>query len=128
MTDLTDKTFDHWRKTKFQYGVEDCLLSIADHAVRFGHRDAGVMFRGNYDTKEQAEKIVKDFGGFEKMIALIGLSETDEPKRGDIVLVRTAFGFVGGVHSGHGVSVRMPHGVIDFICRMVRIEKAWSIK
>jgi len=125
--DFIEETFNHWRKTPFKWGVEDCLLSIGRYAALCGHKDVSADFEGTYTTEDEALVLVKDNGGFRSLIDRIGLSETDEPKRGDIVLINTSFGPVGAICTGDGVAARMPHGMLEFNLRFARIIKAWSV-
>lgn len=127
MTDVLSDTIAMWKRTKFEWGKSDCLLSVADYIVACGGVDGGAKFRGKYSTEAAAIVYMNEAGGAAALIDATGLPRTDNPREGDVVVIKTAFGDVAGLHCGHSIAVRREMGVALLGVRFVNITAAWEI-
>lgn len=77
---------------RFRDGTWDCALMVAAWVERATGIDGASPWRGRYSTRLGWLRILKREGGIEGAIAkgaaLAGLSETTEPRRGDIGIAR----------------------------------------
>lgn len=128
MTDNVDLTLAHWRSTPFEWGTEDCLLSIADYVKRCTGKDFGSRWRGTYSTAEGAHAHVTEAGGVIELIETSGLDAVTQPARGDIVVVHVGDAHVGGICTGQGVAMRLTRGVAEVDIRLVKILRSWGVK
>jgi hypothetical protein len=78
----------------FKWQDNDCCTFACDGIKEMTGYDPGKWFRGKYITRFGAYKAIKEFSGgsfkdlAEKMAADMGAVETQNPKFGDIALVR----------------------------------------
>lgn len=126
MTDAVDETLKIWRSTPFVWGDSDCMLSIGDYIARIGGEDGTGLFRGKYETQEQALAHMHHFGGVGGLVALAGAVPVDgPPERGDIVALPTGDcddPQIGGICTGDMVAVRLERGVVEVLVRLIKIE------
>lgn len=127
MTDLLDNTLAHWRSTAFIWGETDCLLSVGDYLAVAGYRDVASWFRGRYTTEEAAMRHVERYGGHDALIDLTGAPRTEEPQRGDVVVLDAGETEVSGLCTGEGVVLRLERGTIEIERRFVHIVAAWRV-
>lgn len=77
---------------RFRDGTWDCALMVAAWVERVTGTDGAAPWRGRYAARIGWLRILKREGGIEAVIAsgaaLVGLTETKEPKRGDIGIAR----------------------------------------
>lgn len=129
MTDLVDRTLRHWRQTPFEWGQEDCLLSVGEYARQCNGATAVLMFRGTYSTPAGAARIIRAYGSVPALLDLLGWLRIDgEPQRGDILAIRSddcIGGLIGGICTGSGVAARTTNGVIETHIRLVQIGGIW---
>lgn len=130
MNDIVSKTLKKWRQTSFGYDNEnDCLLSLADYLIDCGYPDFGEKFRGTFKDEKGAFEHISEYGSVENIIDEISLSVVDEPKRGDIVLVKfTDVDFLAGIFTGSGVMFRSNAGVLNMVVSSCRITKVWNVQ
>jgi hypothetical protein len=126
-----DETLKEWRRSSFAWGKTDCLLSVADylsdHAL-IGEkaRLIAAEYRNQYSNEADGlERMTRD-GGPEAIIDRSGLPRTDNPRRGDVVVIDVAAG-IAGVHTGHSVVIRRERGVAEINLKLIKIKSAWSI-
>lgn len=128
MTDQTDQTLKIWRTVPFSYETgQDCLMSLADHVLRVTGVDHGAMWRGSYHSEQEAFAHVMKWGGPLNMVDASCLPRTDAPGRGDIVIANVGGKPIGGLHTGHSIAFRLPHGVGDINSKLVKIIAAWRV-
>jgi len=129
MIDHTEETLKHWRSVPFSYeNGEDCLMSLADHVKRVTGKDYGCVWRGTYCDEAEALMHVAAWGGPETMIDHSGLARTDEPRRGDIVVIDIQGKSIGGLYTGDSVALRAPRGVGEINAKFVQIKAAWRVE
>lgn len=80
--------------TPFVDGTADCALTVADWVMAAtGCPDPADHLRGRYRTALGRERLLRRQGGLEAVMtvcaAKAGLSETTNPVRGDVGLIRT---------------------------------------
>lgn len=134
MTDRVDDTLKAWRRTAFDYGEADCLLSIGDYL-----KDAAGLpnvddWRGTYHTETEALALIEAHGGADAIIRQVGLPEIEpsDAQRGDIVVIDALTNegpgsTIGALCTGPGVAARLERGVIEIDRRRVRITHAWRV-
>jgi hypothetical protein len=127
MTDAVDETISMWRSTTFEYGNRDCMLSLADYALAQTGLDGGTDLRGTYTDEPGAYRVLEALGGPQAIIDRLGLEETSEPERGDILLFDCGGYPIGALCTGKGVAARRERGIVEVDLRFVRIVKAWKI-
>lgn len=127
MIDIVSKTLRTWRQSQFEWGKNDCLLSIADYIVACGHPDFGVPFRGLYDTQEGAQELVAHAGGELAIMRRPRFNVTDTPIRGDIMLIQMTNNRVAALCTGDAVAVRLTRGVGQIDMRFLSIVEAWKV-
>lgn len=126
--DRVDQTLKHWRQTEFVWGETDCVMSLFDYARPVIGRDAGEPWRGTYHSEDEANAILEQWGGHASILATSGLEETDEPGRGDIVILDSSHGDnVTGLCTGDGIVMRLPRGTIEVARKFMKISKAWKV-
>ena len=128
MTDVLEDTLTMWKRTVFEWGKTDCLLSVADYIVDCGGPDGGAAFRGMYNTEAAAFAHMDAHGGAAALIDATGLARTDEPVSGDVVVIETTDGDVAGLLYADTVAVRREQGVAFLGMRFVTIAAAWEIQ
>lgn len=121
--DLVDRTLAEWRRGGHVWGQSDCLLSIGDYIAAAGYTDVSSGFRGTYGTEAGAQAHIDANGGCEGLIDLTGLPRTDDPQRGDVVLVQG----IGALCTGGGYAMRLERGVVEVNRRFVTPTAAWKI-
>jgi hypothetical protein len=96
-------------KKRWQPGVLDCGVFMADWVVRMTGRDPIADVRGTYSTREEYEAILDREGGFLKSSArrlrAMGFSRVKAAREGDIVVVASP-----SIEEGR--EVRKPTGAI----------------
>jgi hypothetical protein len=135
MSDIVDETLRLWRTNPFRWGgivphvpgVGDCLLSIGEYIAGRGGLDIAARFRGSYSDEAGAMGHVQAAGGAGALIDLTGLPHTDNPGRGDVVLLDTGSTRVGALCTGPGVAARLERGVIEVDRRLCNIVRAWKV-
>lgn len=127
MTDLLEQTIDQWRRGRHVWGESDCLLSVGDYIAAAGHKDVASLFRGTYYTEAGAMAHVDQNGGHVGLIDLTGLPRTDDPERGDVVVLDLGESEVGALCSGDGFVVRLERGTVEINARFVTVVAAWKI-
>lgn len=129
--DAVDATLKHWRQTAFEWGTEDCMLSVGDYIARCGHKDVTTMFRGRYDDREGALAFMEQFGGAPGLIEMTGVKRREgSPQRGDVVAMATDpidGGTIGAICTGDMIAARISRGVIEVQMRLVKIVGAWTV-
>lgn len=130
MNDVVSQTLKKWRQTSFGYDNEnDCLLSLADYLIDCGYPDFGQKFRGTFDDEKGALNHVSNYHGIENIIDETNLNVSEEPKRGDIVLVRFSdVNFLAGIFTGNSVMFRSETGVLNMTVSACRIVKTWNVE
>lgn len=121
-----DKLLEYWRRTVFEWGWTDCMLSVADYIHACGGREIASQFRGTYSTREQALARMRAAGGAEALADATGLMRTASPGRGDVVVIDFAEG-VAGVHTGHSIAFRRERGVAEISHRLIPVKTGWKI-
>jgi len=119
----------------FKYGQNDCCLFVADAVEKITGVDIAEEFRGQYNTKAEAYKLLMNFSGgaveetFKTLSRQYGFHEISPnyAGRGDIVLVEGEMGDAVGIVDMTGEQVAIPaiKGLISF--PMIAIKKAWRI-
>lgn len=131
MTDIVDDTLRHWRRSRFEYGSEDCLLSVGRYMAALGGRDVASEWFGHYHTGEKAEAIVRAYGGLQGLIDLVGFPRIDpaQAQRGDVVVVNPGKGelHLAGICTGPGIAVRTIRSVCELARQHVRVTHAWRV-
>lgn len=130
MIDQVSKTLKKWRQTSFGYDNEkDCLLSLADYLIDCGYPDFGEKFRGTFSDEKGAMNHVENYGNIENIINETSLEVVDQPRRGDLVLVRfTDVNFLAGIFTGNSVMFRSNAGVLNMNVSACRIVKTWKVE
>ncbi len=114
----------------FEYGVNDCLIFVADVVKLLTGFDPAEDLRGTYSTLQEADEIVKANGGMsEFMSSRLGVPGTRNlltASRGDAALLKTPYGLMAGVVDDGGQGVAVP---VSNHLTLVRfpLEKAWRI-
>lgn len=116
----------------FAFGERDCLLRLADWGIVLSGRDAGAPWRGRCSSALSAARILKREGGLiavmEKAFTAIGFVRTIQPARGDVAIVNTVEGEMGGIVLSAGnpvmVSLTSPAAGANRI-RVAPVLAAW---
>ncbi len=89
------------RVRRWQPGVFDCGIFMADWVLLRCGRDPIADVRGAYRTERQFLRILRREGGFERScaarLARAGFAETHAPQAGDLALVLSPYGRSGDV-------------------------------
>jgi hypothetical protein len=135
MPDLRTSLFqflDQSARRRFEWGVCDCVLEVADWLDRSLGLSIADEYRGTYSDEAGARAILGP-GGIEgamsAKLAEIGLAETREPQFGDVAVVAAP---------GQGkplAAILMPSGRWRMktergiaLSRGVTVMKAWSVR
>lgn len=115
---------------RFQDGRWDCGLMVAAWVERMTGVDGASPWRGRYATRIGWLRILKREGGIEAVIAagaaLAGLTETKEPKRGDIGVARLPNGeLMAGICLGERWASAGLNGLAACCAEPVR---AWRVE
>ena len=127
MTDIVDETIKKWRQTQLLWGKTDCMLSIADYLVTCGYPDYGIPFRGLYDDEDGARRYISDAGGELEIMRRPQLQTTDNPQRGDIMLIGLQQQKIGALCTGDAVAMRLRRGVCELNIKFLHIIEAWKV-
>lgn len=112
----------------FAWGVQDCCLWAADWVLAATGRDPAAVWRGRYRTALGAARLAARRGGFEAHVAACladaGLTETAEPRPGDVGIVDLANGPTFAVRTRGCWAAKGERGVVltDAPCL-----RAWSV-
>ncbi len=78
-------------RKKFEYGVTDCLMILADWVIIRRGVDPAAAWRGKYHDEASCRAALVAGGGLVRCIEIgiapLGIPRTNEPKRGDFALV-----------------------------------------
>lgn len=121
-----DELLKEWRRSSFQWGQSDCLLSVGDYIAANGGKDIAALYRGRYSTEAEALRFMDDAGGAAALIDATGIVRAAEAQRGDVVLLNISRG-IAGVHTGDGVAVRLERGAAEIGLRFVQINAVWRL-
>lgn len=130
---IIDDTIKFWRRTAFEWGQSDCLLSIGDYLALCGYQDVTGLFRGTYDDEATALGLVASHGGSEGLIDMTGVPRChiDQLTRGDVVLFDTGTGepgaLIAALYNGDTVVGRIERGTVEIAARFVKIVQAWKV-
>jgi len=90
-----------FRGRRWQPGVFDCGVFMADWVCQVCGRDPIADVRGSYRTEAQFQQILASEGGFLKScarrMAAVGMRRTRTPHHGDLMVVMAPFDLVGDV-------------------------------
>jgi hypothetical protein len=131
--DLVKRTLRLWARTRFEWGVSDCMLAVADYVNAIVGGDCAARYRGKYKTARQCMRVSRFHEDAVRPMRLCfggaGLSETNAPKRGDVGVIEILSdrGAVmnGGICLGDQWAIRAETGVI--ITRPLRVVAAWNV-
>jgi hypothetical protein len=126
MIDKVDQTLKHWRTIPFDWGEENCLLSIANYVKLCTGNDWGARFRKDCLTEDDAHRFFNAEGGAVMLIDASGLEATLSPERGDIMVIDHGPG-LPALCTGPGAALRLHTGVAEINLKFVRIVKAWKV-
>jgi hypothetical protein len=98
------------RRRRWQPGILDCGVFMADWVVALCGRDPIADVRGSYSTEKQFLRILRGEGGFEKScaarLAAVGFRDASSPLPGNIMTVLAPY------RVRRGVIQRRPTGAI----------------
>ena len=129
MTDAVDITLKKWRKTKFNWVEQNCLLSLADYLLEAGFPDFGDYFRNTFDDETGALQHVKSFGSVSNIIdKFTEFEETANPIRGDLIVAKMLNVDFPGLCVGDTIAFRTERSLIELQRKFVNIQKAWKVE
>lgn len=112
----------------FRWGQWDCLQWLGFWIEARRGVNPAASWVGTYATTRQAHRIVRDAGGMaahmDAVLTPASIFRTDEPRRGDIALVRAPEGELGAIVTGEFTACIGPGG-LRF--RKVPILTAWRV-
>lgn len=117
MSDIVKEHLRRWASTRFAWGVNDCLIVIADYVLDVTGKDGAAHLRGRYSTRDEMIALTAwesdPVAVVEDCTSRAGLCRTDAPKRGDIGLLRINGGYVvGAIRLNGGWAVNSLTGVL----------------
>ena len=126
---MLDTFLEAMAATPFVDGQSDCALTIADWAmVATGCADPAGHLRGRYHNALGRERLLRRLGGLETVIGecarRAGLSETANPVRGDVGLVRLNGQDLAAICVGRRWAIKSSRGVV---VEPVEVLRAWSV-
>lgn len=124
--DHVDYTLQQWRRSRFIWGESDCMISVSDYWRGISNVDVAGPFRGTYSDEAGAYAIVDAYGGMEGLMSLFELPRAAAAKRGDIILLDTADGWLASICTGTGAAARRQRGVLEVPLRRIE-HKIWSV-
>lgn len=125
--DLVDETLRDWRRHPHRYGENDCVLSAAAYFVALGAAEAMPWFSGTYADNDEAMTVLRDLGGMERAMEVIGGTPVEgPPERGDFIgLIADADYVIPSLCTGDSVAARLERGVIEVRLRFVQWRGVW---
>lgn len=114
----------------FRWGYDDCTIFAARWAEMIG---GARLDRPTYRSKREAQALIAEAGGLDRLVAPIletagwrELAVGEEPRLGDIGIIRTKIGDAAGVwmHS-YQFAQRGARGVLRFGVLKNRVVKSW---
>jgi hypothetical protein len=130
------------RKRRWQPGILDCGVFMADWAILRCGRDPIADVRGTYSTEEQFQIILGREGGFlnscRKRMNAIGMRRTRNPAEGDLMAVMAPYALLGGeiqsrptgaicVNQAMRAVVTSDLGIVIADSSRLPMVRAWSI-
>lgn len=113
---------------RFQPGAWDCCLMPANWVRDVTGIDGAAPWRGRYATRRGYLRHLKAGGGVTGVMTrgaeIAGLSETGEPRRGDIGVVESGTGPVGAICLGRRWATVGRNGIVVLPGPAL---KAWSV-
>lgn len=128
MNDVVSQTLKKWRQTNFVWGKSDCLISLADYLIDCGYKDFAIPFRNNFNDEIGAGEFIENYGGEIQIINTTNLKETNNPVRGDIVLVYMLKTKITGLCTGENIAFRTVRGVVEIRSHLLEQIKAWKVE
>jgi hypothetical protein len=114
----------------FVWGTNDCLIFPANVVNALTGFDPAEGLRGTYDGALGAQNIVDEAGGIEALItARLGIPGTRDiltGNRGDVVIMKTAYGIMGGIIDDSGSRIAVPISDQQTLVRFP-LSKAWRV-
>jgi hypothetical protein len=112
----------------FTWGTVDCCTWACDWIVQQRGVDPMAAYRGLYDSARGATRQYIGDGGLETVVrarmAEAGLSETHDPRIGDVGLVKTNAGPALAIRTDIGWASKAPSGLS---CAMFPVIAAWRV-
>jgi hypothetical protein len=128
------KLIDEARERPFVWGKNDCALFAADAVHELTGTDPAFLYRGRYDSEEEAGKILKKAGGLIGIMETLSESrgwKTVEPlyaQRGDVCLGDIDGRHTLGVCTGNGFAfTQQPVGLFEVTIYDHRVLMVWRI-
>jgi hypothetical protein len=131
MIDAVDQILSEWRRTPFEYGRTDCLLSVGDYIAARGGLCVTDQFKGTYDDADGAAAIIEAHGGHAPLIDLTGWQQIAPAAavRGDVVLITgvDAGEVLAAICTGDAIAGRTDNRTLfEVNRRFVKILNAWG--
>lgn len=127
----TVATVHLWRSSMLRWGVSDCIMSCADHALLITGKDPAATWRGAYASPEEAADILNSAGGGAALMGLglatIGVAQTDAPVYGDLICAQLGPHEIGGLCLGGKGIFRRPAGTVELPLRAFKLLGAWEL-
>lgn len=112
----------------FDFGECDCALWAANWIVQRRGIDPAAPIRGRYKTRLGCMRLATRNGGFvaftRTLLGAAGLSETDDPKPGDVGVIETPLGPALGIKTHRGWAWKSKRG---FMVVPAKHIAAWSV-
>lgn len=116
------------RHTRFEYGVHDCALFVANTVDIMTGYDPAADFRGKYSTKIGSLRALKNYGGGDlesTFDALLPARDLAFCQRGDVVFNGDAVGICFGSMAIFVGETEQDDGLI--LLDMGAMKKAWAV-
>lgn len=121
---LTGEFIARRSREAWEWGVNDCLMTLANWVVQRHGVDPAAPWRGRYATAGEAAAVIAAAGGMPEIVDATGLPRTEQPGCGDIAVVALPLcGQCGAIVAGGGlvavitvdrgmVLLRVPHRLV----------------
>ncbi|WP_169194927.1 hypothetical protein [Devosia sp. MC1541] len=128
--DHVTKHLQRWMRSEFKWGELDCTLAIADYVRDVTGKDPAEPFRGRYSTRAEAVALSGLDNGLNTVFAggaeRLGLTPTDNPKRGDVAALKQGGIEFGGLYLGSRWAVFSLDGLL--LLDNPTVLAAWSVR
>lgn len=114
----------------FAWGTNDCLMFPADIVKALTGFDPAADLRGTYSTEREAMNIIAAAGStadlIDRQLGFKGSRKTLSARRGDVVIMKTVYGIMGGVVDDSGARIAVPISDQKTLTRFP-LTKAWRV-